>query len=116
MKVFVYGSLMKKYWNHYLLVKQRYLGRGLLKNYEMYHVSSFPGIISKPGENIIGEVYDIDEITLKRLDQLESEGLMYLRVEEDVIINDRTVKAFVYVWNRSVSGYSKVKEMPWRPE
>lgn len=117
MKVFVYGSLMKKYWNHRFLMEQQYLGTGILEGYEMYHVSSFPGIIRKDEESIQGEVYEVDEKTLRRLDQLESEGTMYIRVEEEIVINNQEkVRAFVYVWNRGIAGRKKVLQMPWEPQ
>lgn len=116
MKVFVYGTLMKKYWNHYFLEGKICIGEGKLKGYEMYHVSSFPGIVESKQNEVLGEVYEIDEETLKRLDRLEAAGIMYIRKEESVIVNGEEIKAFVYVWNESIKGCEKVKEMPWKPK
>lgn len=116
MNVFVYGSLMKGYWNNKLLENSIYTGMAKLVDYEMYHVSGFPGIIRKCGDYIIGEVYEIDEETLKRLDELEDEGRMYIRQPEAIILeNQEEIKAFVYVWNNKVDHYDKVEEKPWKP-
>ncbi len=112
--VFVYGSLMKNYWNHHYLKDSEFLGQGTLNGYEMYQVSSFPGIVKKPGENVLGEIYSIDEATLKALDRLEHEGYMYVRKEENLNIKNEVLKAYVYVWNQGIiPGYKKVKTMPW---
>ena len=114
--VFVYGSLMNTYWNHHYLSNCEFIGTGLLEGFEMYHVSSFPGIIVKPGEIVLGEVYSVDPRTLKTLDRLESEGSMYIRREEIIKIEEDTINAFVYVWNGDIRpGCKKVEKMPWRP-
>lgn len=114
--VFVYGTLMKGYWNHRLLQQSEFLGKGLLNGYDMYRVSSFPGIIPNNKGYITGELYQVDYKTLERLDLLESEGTMYIRKEEDIILGKEKVKAYVYVWNRIIKpGVEKVNEMPWAP-
>lgn len=113
--VFVYGSLMKSYWNNHYLRDSQFIGKGLLDGYEMYEVSSFPGIIAKAGETVLGEVYSVDSKTLKRLDMLEAEGSMYVRKEEEIKTGENIINAYIYVWNREIkSGYKKVEKMPWR--
>lgn len=113
--VFVYGTLMKERSNNRLLVKQECIGKGLLKGYEMYEVNEcYPGIVPCDNGVIMGEVYQIDNQTLKTLDRFEADGNLYIRKFEKVIVNDQEIKAFVYVWNRSVKGCKKVLEMPWK--
>ena len=113
--VFVYGSLMEKYWNHHYLNHGEFIGKGLLDGYEMYEVSSFPGIVMKAGEKVLGEVYSVDSETVIRLDKLESEGRMYIRKEEIIKIGENIINAYIYVWNGNIgSGCKKVKNMPWR--
>lgn len=116
-KVLVYGSLMKGYWNHPLIADQKCIGTGILKGYEMYHVHSFPGIIKgNISDFIVGEVYEVPEDVLKRLDRLESEGELYIRKLEKVSINNEEIEAYVYVWNFNVLGCEKVKTKPWKPK
>lgn len=117
--VFVYGTLMKGYWNHVLLKDQKFIGRGIIKGYRMYHVSSFPGIVESGYDEdiIVGELYEINEAILEDLDRLEDEGYMYKRLVEDVIIKDKIVKAHVYVWLGRIGESERVEieDMPWQP-
>lgn len=115
-KVFVYGTLMKNRWNHCYLDGQTFLGEAKLNNFEMYNVASFPGIVRKENEYVIGEIYEVDQDTLKILDRLEGEGSMYKRTLEKVFINDRAEEAYAYVWLGSVQGREKVESinMPWQ--
>lgn len=113
-KVFVYGTLMKGYWNHHYLEGQKYLGPARIKGYAMYQVSSFPGIIKQGQDEICGELYLVDKKTLARLDRLEDEGRLYNRVEETVYTADATHTAYVYTWLGDVKGCKRVLETPWR--
>lgn len=117
-KVFVYGTLMNNGWNHSYLNGQKFLGKAKLDNFEMYNVASFPGIVRKENEYVLGEIYEVDHGTLKKLDRLEGEGSMYKRSLEKVLINDRVEDAYVYVWLGSVQGRDKVAtiNMPWQFE
>lgn len=115
--VFVYGTLMKGYWNHHFLSNSLYVGEGKLHGYEMYHVSSFPGIVAGGSEVINGEVYRVDEITLKSLDKLEHEGFMYVRKMEPVRVGNEIIDCYVYVWNYNIEpGVEKVEKTPWKPK
>lgn len=114
MKVFVYGTLKRGYWNHRLLEKSKFVGEGTISGYELYDLGSYPGII--PGEKkdeVDGELYEIDNETLIRLDRLEGEGFLYLRKEVEVDINGHMEKVLIYVYNRKVKGAKKLKR-EWR--
>lgn len=115
--VFVYGSLMKGYWNHNFLSNEKYIAEGILKNYGLYSVSSFPGVIRKEGATTIGEVYDVSEKTLEKLDLLEGEGSMYLRRAINVDIKKEITEAYIYLWNGPVreKDYIQVENLPWKP-
>ena len=82
--VFVYGTLMKGYANHdWLLLGNpdaKFVGRGVAQNLALYNVTQgFPGVIREQGASTKGEVYEVGNATLRRMDNLESEGHMYLR-------------------------------------
>ena len=113
--VFVYGTLMKGYRNHYLIEEQKFIGAGQISGFEMYHVHSFPGIIEGNGL-VQGELYQIDESLICVLDQLESVGNLYDRKEVEVTTLDRISKAWIYTWLRPIERHmDKVKTMPWKP-
>lgn len=73
MKVFVYGTLRMGHGNNHLLHKAKFLGEATT-NGLMYSMGYIPfvSLKHKSNENIVhGEVYEIDEDILQRLDRLE---------------------------------------------
>ncbi len=75
-KIFVYGTLLREECNHYLLQKATCLQVDCwLKGYEMRLCKStpfdFPYAFLNPNEHILGEIYQVNEIQLQQLDQLE---------------------------------------------
>jgi gamma-glutamylcyclotransferase (GGCT)/AIG2-like uncharacterized protein YtfP len=98
--VFVYGSLKQGYGNHRLLETSTFIGKRLTRNTDFYMVSlhSFPGVLkteSGEGFSIMGELYEVDDNTLKNLDILEGNGHFYKR--ELVDIHSYPDKAWMYV-------------------
>ena len=60
----------------------------------------FPFILPSVGDSVEGEIYfDIDEITIKTLDQIEGEGQLYHRIKVTVEILDikKEVDAWTYI-------------------
>lgn len=115
--LFVYGTLMNCRSNHRLLAGARYIGKAVLEGFGMYKVSSFPGIIRKPGSMVIGEVYKINEDTLNKVDILEGEGFLYNREVVTVFVEGKeTIKAFTYVWNGRVNSdaFILAQDQPWK--
>lgn len=133
-RVFVYGTLKRGIHNHHLLQTADYIGEAYtLDTFKMYHVG-FPVIreAAEGGKAVYGEVYDVDDDTLKKLDRLENEGVMYDRKQINIIIADAgpfsgdTVDAnvSVYVGNpkywdgHTPQEYISVNvhdELEWRP-
>lgn len=116
-RVFVYGTLMKGHGNHrYYLSESQFLGKGEITGYALYAVSSFPGIIQEVEEKVKGEVYQVDQDTLKRLDCLEGEGSLYLRKQVDVLVEGQRVQAWTYIWNHKTQGNEKIayEAQPWQ--
>ncbi len=122
--VFVYGTLMQGHGNHgWLLLGNpdaRFVGRGVAENLGLYNVTQgFPGVIREQGASTKGEVYEVGNATLRRMDNLESEGHMYLR--ERVVVhmeNGEAVESWTYIWNLDTPRpETKVPEsaQPWRP-
>jgi len=115
--LFVYGTLMKGHCNDHYLREQKYLGIGKLKNYEMYHVDVYPGIIMNQGDSVVGELYEIDDDVLKTLDIVENEGTLFRREQLNIVLDCNELEAHVYVWNKAVNvKMQKVTEMPWQPD
>ncbi|RCX07884.1 gamma-glutamylcyclotransferase (GGCT)/AIG2-like uncharacterized protein YtfP [Anaerobacterium chartisolvens] len=117
MYVFVYGSLMRGYWNHPLLDNEKYAGAATVKGYGLYNVASYPGVVRREGVGVRGELYDVCERTLSVLDQLEDEGDMYIRRAVTAETDEGEAEAFIYVWNGSVreDDYVPLEKLPWKP-
>lgn len=109
MPVFVYGTLMKNQSNHDdYLADSHYVGAATLSGYEIYDLGCYPGIVEGTGK-VYGEVYDINENTLKAMDRLEGEGSLYIRKSVKVTLADGNyIDAWCYIYNHSIEGCNKV--------
>jgi gamma-glutamylaminecyclotransferase len=117
-KVFVYGSLLSGMGNHHIVEKSKCLGiTRSPKGFSMLDLGSFPGVVEGEVGDVIGEVYEVDDITFARLDRLEgynpfnpTHGLYNRRS-----INTEFGEAFIYVYNNHYGrGISPVENGDWR--
>ena len=130
-RVFVYGTLKRGIHNHRLLEGSDYIGEAYtIDTFRMY-TTGFPVIFHSEepdAKAVFGEVYDVDDDTLKRLDQLEAEGSMYNREKVNVICVDAgkiiDANVGIYVGNskywekHNMPRYTEVNnhhELVWRP-
>lgn len=108
--VFVYGTLKNGYCNHRLLDNSKYLGEAysVLERFEMRapEIGGFPfvtevGHKSKNKGRVYGEVYEVDEKTLKRLDVLEGHPSFYTRHKKNFkLVDGKEVSAWIYLHPR----------------
>ena len=96
--VFVYGTLRKGYWNHRLLENSKFLGEARTKEKYSLYADGIPYVVKIPRTHIKGEVYEVDEETLRRLDQLEEHPDVYYREEIEVLLNGKPIKAWIYFY------------------
>jgi gamma-glutamylcyclotransferase (GGCT)/AIG2-like uncharacterized protein YtfP len=100
-RVFVYGSLKRDFYNNWFLTESRFVGDRLTQDetFVMCSLGGFPGVIKSfnggEGASIYGELYEVDDHTLTRLDMLESNGRFYNR--ELVGLRDETDPAWMYI-------------------
>ncbi|MBN8981573.1 MAG: gamma-glutamylcyclotransferase [Rhizobiales bacterium] len=100
-RVFVYGTLKRGLRNHHFLDGARFVGEAhTLAGYCMLD-GGFPVLrdIGDGAKQIAGEVYDVDDETLSRLDDLESvDSGMYDRMQTGIVLSgNEAVQAFIYV-------------------
>lgn len=98
-KVFVYGTLRKGLaWSH-LLYTSRFLGEAKTKNKYALYSDRIPYVIEyKEVSQIVGEVYEVDNETLQKLDQLEGHPNWYRRKEIEIILNNSLILAWIYFY------------------
>lgn len=109
MIVFVYGTLKSKYHNSAILKdgKSQFLGDAIVDGYCLLD-GGFPVAMPDPKSSVKGEIWDIgdNEITLMRLDRLESNGSMYNRTPAvaQSVVDNADVDCELYVggdmWNK----------------
>ena len=115
-KVFVYGTLKKGYPNHRLLVdsKAKFLGQGTLEWAAMVAWDWYPAIFREHYKlaTVQGEIYEVDEVGLERLDRLENVPNLYER--QDVWI-DNYRHVWTYMQKRpTTETYRRVTDGIWR--
>lgn len=100
-KLFVYGTLMSMFGNHRLLKEASYVGRFLVDG-SLYGFG-IPGFtVNKdpedPSIGVTGELYLVDEETLKACDRLEGHPVHYRRIEVDAVSEDGSNKETTWVY------------------
>jgi gamma-glutamylcyclotransferase (GGCT)/AIG2-like uncharacterized protein YtfP len=105
--VFVYGTLRQGDSRNGILHESACLSlNATLKGYEMYDLGAFPAIIKQKGSQVQGELYQIDEETLKALDYIEGhrpanpESSFYRRVAVQAQTEEgESLPCFTYILN-----------------
>ena len=106
MLLFVYGSLRKGFPNHYLVEDSPYIGEfTTVDTYLMVGTKSksFPYILHKTyaianqTTHILGEVYDISEDTLGKIDRLEGHPDTYLRLRVCITNGKEFLFSSIYI-------------------
>ena len=104
-RVFVYGTLKRGKENHHWLAGQRFEKEARTKPlYRMFDMGGYPALIrDESGVAVEGEIWQVDEAGLTRLDVLEDiDGGEYERVL--IELEEGRVEGYLYL--RDVSGRS----------
>ena len=91
--VFVYGTLMK---GHRLspVMDTAKIGplKGILKGYRrIWPEGNFPVIVVSPGDEVVGEIYNIPNELLDELDDIECIPRLYVRIPVEVVMDESHV-------------------------
>jgi len=114
--MFVYGSLKKGHFNHYLIdenPRNRFIRKGFVEGYNLYLLWSYPGI--KPGlssDKVYVELYSLSEEVYDRIDKMEkSAGYTSVEVEDD-----EGKSGTIYVYNGEVDEKNLIPFGQWTKE
>jgi gamma-glutamylaminecyclotransferase len=117
-RLFVYGTLMKGEHHHEALKEASFVGLSETEPvFEMVQIDYYPALLSGGTTRIIGELYEVDDATLARLDDLEEVPEVFVR--ERLKLADGS-EAFTYVMPREraanaepiPSGYFRMRTAP----
>jgi len=109
-KIFVYGTLKGRVDEFGAGEnKPKFLGEARIEGWDMYRVSSFPAIVKGEG-TVYGELWEVDESTLRKLDHYEGVPELYTRQQVNVLTKDgKVTKAWVYVASEELRPHLKEK-------
>jgi gamma-glutamylcyclotransferase (GGCT)/AIG2-like uncharacterized protein YtfP len=102
--IFVYGTLMRGRRASHMLAGATFAGLFQLKDYAMYHLGRYPGIVPCRGETVYGELYYVNREMLAQMDAYEEEGSLYLRRTVQLVGENGPQEAQAYIYNRDVTG------------
>ena len=97
-RIFVYGTLKRGRENHHWLDGQRFIAVVRTQPlYRLYDMGGYPGMIrADNGVAVEGEIWEVDEAGLARLDVLEDiAGGEYERVM--IALEDGSVEGYLYL-------------------
>jgi gamma-glutamylcyclotransferase (GGCT)/AIG2-like uncharacterized protein YtfP len=104
--VFVYGTLRKNEHNHYLLKEATCITEQAWTRGVMYAtICYYPVLTNLQERTVYGELYEVNETQLDRLDQLEGykengNNNLYNRVKQTIHTDKGEYEAYVYVMDR----------------
>lgn len=106
--IFVYGTLKRGEENHRYLEGQVFLAETRTEpGYRMYMIDEYPGMIAVPADGlaVAGELWQIDDDTLRRIDVLEGTKVgLYRRAPVRLEPPHNDAGAETYFYARSVEG------------
>ncbi len=107
MLIFVYGTLLKGLERSYVLDDSTFIGEAIAGGVFLYNLRGYPGI--KNGNNtVLGELYDVDDITLETLDMIEGfdpnnlNKSLYVRSEIHLVSHNLSLPVYSYFYNLAV--------------
>lgn len=99
-KVFVYGTLKKGHRANHLLDDAEFLGGYETEPcFTMYDLTSYPAVSIGGTTPILGEVYEVDDSTLRKLDAYEGYPTLYQKHTLQTIYGD----VDMYVMDRELA-------------
>jgi gamma-glutamylaminecyclotransferase len=96
--MFFYGSLKRGYWNNRLLANSEFVGDAkTVDKFKLIDLGSFPGMIGDGQANVRGEVFDVPDADVPRLDMLEGHPNFYKRTPIKVELDGKIVDVETYI-------------------
>jgi gamma-glutamylcyclotransferase (GGCT)/AIG2-like uncharacterized protein YtfP len=109
MKLYVYGTLKRDGCAAYLLTEAHFLGEvATAPHYRLYSAGWFPVMVESEdyGQSIQGELWEISETLLPRLDHYEGSG--YVRAPVKLAKPFSQITATTYLYKGSVGGLAEI--------
>lgn len=114
-RVAVYGTLKRGQSNHGFLAGARCLGECAMTSLVLYDLGPYPGARREPSHGVLVEVYEVDQATFARLDQLEdyNPGAPATGLYDRKLMDTPLGRAWVYLYNDEVSDARAIRSGGW---
>jgi gamma-glutamylcyclotransferase (GGCT)/AIG2-like uncharacterized protein YtfP len=110
-RVFVYGTLLQGEVNHHLLDNARRCGPHRTEpRFTLYALGTYPGVVDGGSTAVVGEVYEVNDAQLLRLDRLED----YPRLYDRRLIATPYGRAWLYLYRGRVRDRHAIHGGDWR--
>jgi len=83
MKLFVYGTLKRGFFNNQVLGDSPFVRDAVIWGFTLIDLGPFPGLVAA-ASSVVGEVFEVDKKTLSMVDQLDGNGRLYTRIKVDI--------------------------------
>jgi len=112
-RVFVYGTLLTGMSNHELLSGAKRIAKQARteREFDMYDLGSFPGLVRGGINAVVGEVYEVDSDTLESMDRLEGHPHFYHRT--NIVLADGAHVETYLLRLEDVEGHPVVASGSW---
>ena len=101
--VFVYGTLRKEQTNAHFMQGAKCIADRAWTYGKLFDTNEgYPAMICSNKDKVYGEVYEVNDDVLQKLDELEeytgnAESDLYDRITETIYLDDREIRAFAYI-------------------
>jgi gamma-glutamylaminecyclotransferase len=111
--VFVYGTLLAGERNHHYLARARLVLEARTEPaFTLYDLGSYPGLVHGGSDAVLGEVYEVDRLTLAALDGLEEHPDFYRRTR--IVLPGGTAAETYLLTSSQVAGHPIISSGSWR--
>jgi gamma-glutamylaminecyclotransferase len=117
-RVFVYGSLLQGEVNHGVMTGARRIGPATTRSgIGLVQVGPYPSLVFEPAERVArervrGEIYEIDDAGLARLDEFEGHPDWFARIE--ITLDDGSAVMAYAMSAEATAGLPLIEGGTWR--
>jgi gamma-glutamylcyclotransferase (GGCT)/AIG2-like uncharacterized protein YtfP len=112
-KVFVYGTLKRGYGNNALINKSKVISLKVnAPGINLYSSGPLP-FAARGNGTAIGELYEVDDIVLAKLDKLEGHPVFYKREKTKVQLASGEVEAWIYLCDKYAKQNLLIQSGEW---
>ncbi|GLR63561.1 gamma-glutamylcyclotransferase family protein [Marinospirillum insulare] len=115
--VLVYGTLRKGGSNHSLMQEAHFITEATLSDFTMVSLGGYPAVYKdKAAKNdILAELYSVDNLTFSDLDELEGYPDYYQRSQVEIsLAKEQKIKAWIYHQSKDeLASYEQIEGGDW---